>query len=416
MIRSPLKLSFTYNLNILKRPIQILNNYSLYNFVCDVNILIITMLNCGPNFATPPVVPNATLLTLFMYIRHGSRVPYQHWETPNDNFTWNCGNHYLNKKYRKPIANGVMYDFKYDPNEEYSFKPSCKDGYLLDDGYMQLHNLGNLYRKYMIEETGVLPKDYEEKNIYFRSSFLPRCIESGTSFIDGLYPPEGDNETIAVKIGSESNEPLFPHARYNDEFLKGAIRFSSSEESLRREKEFDKNAAPLVKYYNLTFNHILEKFLVGDYFNVLKCSNQPYPKEIVDDIFDELINDTSYFVTDFFGYIRPIADKPIFNELFNEIDAFYRGEKQNRFTLFSGHDVSIAAVLVGLGYPKGKETPPPYASHLTAELWRKDSIDYIRFTLSGDVVKFRGNELTPYNEFKAIYDEYSSNNHKNEEL
>ena len=372
------------------------------------------MLTCCGSLNTPKVIPNATLLTLFMYIRHGQRVPYQHWETSNDNFTWNCGNHYHNMNYRKPVANGVTYDFKSDPNEEYSFKPTCKDGYLLDDGYMQLNRLGKIYKRYLVDETKILPEKYDEKNVYFRSSFLPRCIESGTAFIDGLYPPENDNETINVKIGSASNEPLFPHALYNDDFIKGALRFSNTEETLRREKEFDKNAEKLVNHYNLTFKYVLEKFLVGDYFTVLKCTNQPYPKEIVDDIYDELINDTSYFVTYYFGEIRPLADKPIFNELFNEIDAFYKHEKSNKFTLFSGHDVSLAAILVGLGYTKGKETPPPYASHITAELWRKDGVDYIRFTFGGEVIKFRGNEITPYKDFKKIYEEYSLD--KNEEL
>ncbi|KAH0795365.1 histidine acid phosphatase [Histomonas meleagridis] len=360
---------------------------------------------CTSPFRAPTVVPNATLISLFLFVRHGARVPYQHWERTDIDYEWRCGENYLTRNYRIPLVNGVLTDFKFNSSINHSFLPSCTDGSLLDLGSEQLQKLGQSYRNYLIDETHLLSSEYDSNEIYLRSSYIPRCIESGVSFIDGLYPPQTPDETINVTTGTSTDEPLFPHALANEVFKQKALEFIATDETHRRESLFDANADTLVKYYNLSFTNPLEKFLLGDFMNTLRCNNQPYPREITDPIFPELMSDTAYFVQGYFEFMKPLAEKPIFELMFNEIDLINEGKKTQKFTLYSGHDVTLAAIMVGLGY-LDLSSPPPFASHITAEIWKVEEVDYIRFTFNGNVLKYKGNELTILKQFREEMKQY----------
>ena len=356
---------------------------------------------CFPPPKFPNPVPNATLLSLFMFIRHGARVPIRKWENPNEKYEWHCGENYLNRNYRKPLVNNnYTLNFAYTKDKNYTFLPSCLPGMLLDTGVKQLQNLGKELNKYLVEETKLLPPKYDSNLVYLRSSFYPRCIESSVALLDGLYPPERDNETVNVTVNPPETEPLCPNPTWKG-FLEKQDDFVKSKEFTKSIKEFDEKMSAIARYYNVSFNDDVEKLLVGDFINTHRCEKQPYPKQLADPYYDDRMRNMALFVQGFMEMIQPVGDKPIMEHLLNEIDKFYNGTAQNRFTLFSGHDITISTVLIFLGYNNLKY-PPPFTSNILVELWKKDSKDYIRFVYNGNVLPFKGKDMILLNEFKNI--------------
>jgi hypothetical protein len=103
------------------------------------------------------------------------------------------------------------------------------------------------------------------------------------------------------------------------------------------------------------------------------------------------------------GYISATRDAtyvPLKAMVLRELGAQFAQEKAARFRLFSGHDVTLIAVLAGIGY-KGLETPPQYASHLAVEIWHSDR-PYVRFVFNGDVIPVDGRELLPLSEYREM--------------
>ena len=135
--------------------------------------------------------------------------------------------------------------------------------------------------------------------------------------------------------------------------------------------------------------------------------NQDSPKSdneliINDEIYDKLMSNMAYWETGFLNFTGNLSYMPIFELIMNHIDKMFSMDEQTaKFFLFSGHDVTIAAVLVALGYVD-LTAPPYFASHLAVELWQLDK-PHLRFVYNGDVVPFRGKDLIPLDEFKSIF-------------
>ncbi|KAH0790023.1 histidine acid phosphatase [Histomonas meleagridis] len=361
---------------------------------------------CFAQPRVPPVVPNATLLTLLLFTRHGARVPFQHWESPDVKYEWHCGENYYKRNHRIPLVNGVPTNFSYNSSEKHSFGPSCNDGSLLDQGVQQHINLGASFRKYLVDQTHLLPEQFNSQLIYVRSSYALRCIESGVAFIDGLYPPLSEGETLYVKTNDPDNEPLSPSPTI---FKKKIIEFRDTDYVKNHIERFDRMMQPVADYFNITFHDPFEKILLGDFVNTFRCNEQPYPNDLVDPLLDMMLNDSAVFVDGFPRYVQPDTDKPLIELLLNEIDAFYSGNKKSKFTLLSGHDMTLAILLFGIGCEE-LDVPPPFASHISVEIWRLENIDYIRFVFNGDIIPLKGKDMIPYKEFKEEMNRKYQNN------
>lgn len=58
--------------------------------------------------------------------------------------------------------------------------------YVLQNGKIQLYELGKKYRSYY---ANFIPEEYYDKDVYVRSSDKSRCMMSAYTFLAGLYPP-----------------------------------------------------------------------------------------------------------------------------------------------------------------------------------------------------------------------------------
>lgn len=403
---------------------------------------------CGP-LIPPKPVSNGYLLMLFLITRHGARSPSKNWAREEYLGKWECGNRFNTGFWRTPYVNGEKTEiYKNNPNnieflleeeksleslffcdfsqKEYkiSFPPSCPKGNLLDLGVDQLVNLGNLYRNYLIKQTHLLPSKYDPRTIYIRSSFVPRCIESAVAIINGLYPPDNDSEILNIKTGLSQKEPLCPYSESANEFDELSKEFVKKDEYKKR-IEFFNNLTNLHKFLNMKVVNEIDNLAVADFLNCFRCSGNelPFPpfnqekfnrifdsgiekvdseKILSDDDYDKLMSNLAFYDAGFLNFSGNISYLPILKMISNQIDRLFEMEETvEKFILFSGHDATISAVLVALGH-LDLTSPPPFASHLSVELWQIEK-PCLRFVYNGEVIKFRGNELTPLDEFRSFF-------------
>jgi hypothetical protein len=121
---------------------------------------------------------------------------------------------------------------------------------------------------------------------------------------------------------------------------------------------------------------------------------------LTDELFEHILGDMVAVELGYISAIRDAAYVPLKAMVLRELDAQFAHEKAARFTLFSGHDVTLITVLAGIGY-KGLNIPPQYASHLAIEIWHSDR-PYVRFVFNGEVIPVDGRELLPLSEYREM--------------
>ncbi|KAK8875597.1 hypothetical protein M9Y10_005766 [Tritrichomonas musculus] len=401
-------------------------------------MIINSSIPCSGTLIPPKPVSNGCLLMLFLITRHGARSPSQDWAKKEYAGNWECGNRFNTGFWRTPIVNGKKMDiYKNNPNEvefltekekqesssffdlsknEYkvAFPPSCPNGNLLDLGVDQLVDLGKLYYHYLVNTTKLLPSKFNPKNILVRSSFVPRCVESAVAIINGMYPPENNSEILNITTGQYRNEPLCPYSESTDEFVELSKEFVKKDEFKKRKEYFEK-LKNLHKYLNAKLDNEMDNLVVADFLNCFRCSGNELPlppyneKNSNDDEvaltkndYEQLMSNMAFWEAGFLDFAGNLSYSPIFQLILEHIDKMFSMDEQTaKFILFSGHDVSISAIMVALGY-LDLIAPPPFASHLAVELWQTEK-PCLRFVYNGEVLQFKGKDLTPLDEFKSIF-------------
>jgi hypothetical protein len=347
----------------------------------------------------PPLpLPNATLFSLFLFIRHGTRTPTLHEGWPAAQGNWHCGNRYSTSVTRVPVANGVPYSFAFNASAAHAFKPSCHAGSLTDTGFDDQTALGAAYRGYLVNTTRLLPPEFDPELVSVRSSWLPRAIESATVFVNALFPPKNEGETITIVTGTPStHDPLVPLIDNQDEFSTGFHEFVHSEPMASRVPEAKRLYQPLFEKYNISSREDMDYLTIADLFFPYQCGNGELSEGLTDELWRHMLGNI-LAVED--GYARRrlnVTYRPMLALISGELREQLAGRKKAKFMLLSGHDLTITTFLAGLGY-NGLREPPPYASHLAFEVWQRDGL-YVRLALNGEVLVIKGRGLIPIGEF-----------------
>lgn len=351
---------------------------------------------------------NMTLLSVFIFLRHGERTPVDRWMPKNDSREiWNCDsndaiapqmqsfarsnpsnpNSYTHRRYHSTL------DPKLIP-----FPKNCAKGQLTLDGMRQLKELGAFYHKELVLKRHFLPEYYDPNLVDFRATYSDRAIRSLTSFLVGLYPNADDpDEIITFLTGTLSGrEPLNPDP-YGCKDLQDAYEdfISTDEFKERRDRAWEVHDE-LYKAIGLEKDHQNWQW-IGDWLYSYYCNTNAdltalIPKEVSDYSFEVAMNDTAYYSNGFFDKYRDIPAGPIFRLLYEAIDKRLSGESQTKFSVFSAHDTTIAAILAYFGHANMRGIAP-YRSHLAVEMYQSDHGPMLRFSLNGEVITIDGQDM-----------------------
>jgi hypothetical protein len=355
---------------------------------------------CVAPLSTPAVVPNATLISLFLFTRHGARTPTYHAGWPRSQGEWHCGGRYADPNVRIPLVNGHPTNFGMNSSSVHKYPPTCIDGALLDRGFDQMKSLGAFYRPYLVDDTSLLPDRFLASRVHVHASWLRRSHESALAFFEGLYPPSSPGETLNIEAGDRT-DAMVPGINLSDDWDGAVYDFVDSSPDLQlRLQSAKKLYTPLLDRYNVSSRTALDYLTIADLFHPYRCGNGELSEMIDDALFERMLSDMAAVE---FGYISAARNKTcarLKTMVLRELDAQFAQEKAARFTLFSGHDLTLVTVLAGIGY-KGLKIVPQYAAHLALEIWHSDR-PYVRFVFNGDVIPVRGKELLPLSEYREM--------------
>lgn len=389
-------------------------------------------LPCNAPLNSPPPFPNATLLTILLFVRHGMRSPEQLWHLPGNEGHWECNGTKYFSKFQNVTVNGQPYNYyQYNTSNQYIFPPSCDKGSLINKGVTQMFDLGKLYYNYSLSNNLISPIDDLSK-ISVRSSFVQRCIESALAFLNGFFDQhKGEIQSnLEFETGKMFDEPLAPFPGGSKLMYEDALKFIELDEyknRINKSKEIIKN---FDKYLNVTYPiHEIESLTFGDYINTLRCANQEEeviktkdhesPSEenlVTPELHKEIMNNMAYMEAGFYKFSTAPSIAPIYKLIMQKLKKVKAKNPKKIFNLFSGHDGTLSALMIAFG--EEIEFPPPFASHFAIEVWKQNDSNVIRASFNGKVIK-----TIPYKEFKKSakklikeYDEMEKKLSKNSEL
>ncbi|KAF8589105.1 phosphoglycerate mutase-like protein [Ramaria rubella] len=162
----------------------------------------------------PLAPPSLTLEQVHVYVRHGERAPVGiRLNTPAANLPehWlmcTAGRAFRAAVYgpgagEAPDSDKAFLEVRraVERKDGTGIEGECMLGELTDIGRQSTYNYGVAMRKLYIEKLGFLPDVInDEKAVYFRSTNMPRTIESLQQVVQGLYPNPKYGNGIVPKI------------------------------------------------------------------------------------------------------------------------------------------------------------------------------------------------------------------------
>jgi hypothetical protein len=351
---------------------------------------------CTAGFSLPSPVPNATLISLFVFLRHGSRAPSSAFGRPTIPGDWQCG-HRISPHTRVPIVNGTAKDFTFNASADHVYKPSCNGGELLDIGFDELRTLGSHYREYLTDTNRLLPPTYDPHLVTLRATNAGRAILSGLAFFEGLYPPKSPGEPLIVLQNDATTDELLPGLRKDQPGqLNRIAEFESLPSTQNLIDRAHKLYMPIFKKWNLTINSTFDLMFAGDVFLCGRCGGSFRDRAVSPSIWEAMEKDAKIFDETYFQFLGKDGYLPIWRMLSKQIDAQFAKTDTPVVRVFSAHDTTLRSLLEGLGTT---ERGVPFASNIAVELWHSKQT-FVRFVFNGKVVKVNGKELIPLEDFK----------------
>lgn len=298
-------------------------------------------------------------------------------------------------------------------------------GQLTAEGMRQEYEMGRTFRKRYVEETHLLPPNYQRETLYVRSTDAERTLMSAESLLMGLYPagtgPHSDDGEVGLP-GAFQPVPIHTApTKYDD-----VINMNVSEETYKQlmEKyvystlEWQQRDSKLKGKYSLwakltgvKIQGLDDLIYVGDTLFIHRLHHKPMPSGLSDEDIDTIIENGNWA---FMAEERPAPVAVVFSTklMHNIADYLKRGSDQHsplKYVLLSAHDSTIASAMSYMGVPL--DVPPRYASDLNFSLFKTDANSYIvRVTYNDKPVTIPacGGTVCTLDKFMEISDEYQS--------
>ena len=358
----------------------------------DIDFPCVAPIDNANIFLKSKPLSNMKLLQVIALTRHGARSPISSY-TPNITEDWYCDDEFYGPQNEIPwsprfFAEGGKIHrrnhLKYD-SDLLTYKPSCLPGHLITQGMKEHHDLGDYFRRYYIEHLGFLPKNYDPKYIYLRSSEADRCQNSAISFLTGLYPSVTPDDVISYATGIPSLELLHPQTSQCEDLTNEWNEWVKTDEYKKRKEAAIPYLKPLADSVGVDiYEEEATWMFIGDWMATIACTNHTFPDYVNDTVLEVGMDAVEYYSHGFFNFSKKgVAASAIMREILRLIDSRISGKTDYKFALLSAHDVSIVASLILLGYDNPHWSP--FRSYFVTELWEGDDQQmYIRFLYNSE--------------------------------
>ncbi|CAG4921724.1 unnamed protein product [Colias eurytheme] len=266
-------------------------------------------------------------------------------------------------------ARAPVSTYKSDPFKNYQWPDGL--GSLTNVGKLQLYELGRKYRSYYAT---FIPEEYNEKDIYVRSSDASRCMMSAYTFLAGLYPPT-DRQMWHPEI---MWQPIPVHSlpREIDNIVaatKPCKAWKRMYEELLDEKNSDTKYTELFDYLSKHTNQTMRSVLNVDFlYSTLNTQQEAGLKlpEWTKNVFPIKMRQPFMLSLALLSYndsLQRLHTGPLLGKIRSHLqEAVTHINMDRALYVYSAHDVNMVSLMRSLGFTELME--PEYGSSIVVEL------------------------------------------------
>lgn len=271
------------------------------------------------------------------------------------------------------------------------YPPNCFLNDLTVEGTSQIHNLGLVYRKYLLSIDTNYLNDKRSQRFRIRATNDDNSLRNTISFLTGLFNDDKVDD-LEIITGTKNKEIIIPDKKYCND-IKSIIKdFESSDEChdiISNAVNDFKNIFQYLNYSQDTIQSLTRTQIMSifDFILSMHCNEQITDFNLTDEQFDKI--ETYYSKLSFNPFFSVskskigIAASALTREILRTINMTIHNTNTIKFSLFSSDDSAIAALLSLL---KHKRVIIPYASHLSIAILKKNNSYYLQIALNGKLL------------------------------
>jgi acid phosphatase len=248
----------------------------------------------------------------------------------------------------------------------------------------QLRELGDVYRKYLIDQLKFLSPGYvNPSEIFVRATGLDRSYRSAVSFLRGLYPPAMPDEFVSVTVGSTNRDLLRPRAASCAEIAKLESEYQSGQFTQ------DRNAiqpllTPLLR--QLGIDELDYDTLDGicDWITAMHC-HEHVMANVTAEVVSQCRSISAKMVATAFRTSPGVGFSYGMREVIRAMNDAIAGVTNVKLSLFALHNKGLIALLVALG--QEITSVPLQRAHVAFEVYSKEQRYYLRVAYNGVVLQ-----------------------------
>ncbi|CCA68200.1 related to acid phosphatase ACP2 precursor [Serendipita indica DSM 11827] len=315
--------------------------------------------------AYPEQPTGLSLEQVHVYVRHGERTPVG---TRMNNPPANIPEHWPLCRGGRKFSAGIL---QATENKQALYSPGtidiervvefrngsstsgiCMLGELTDVGRGSTHDFGKALRKIYIERLGFLPDSTQDTSpVYYRSTNVPRTIESLQQIINGLYPNGKNLHRPQLLVRNAKDENIIPNHFSCKRLERLAVSFAqaAAEKLNPTLKPLDKRLSKYLDGEPVRVDGKPRASGILDTIRAAKAHNIRVPREFNDQSTMDLIEFA--VVTEWFGgYKNPeyrrLAMGPLLDDLQRKMQQKVEQQDQDplKLLVYSTHDTAVAGI------------------------------------------------------------------------
>lgn len=349
---------------------------------------------CEPKIEKYKARKDADLIQVQLLTRHGARTPLHSSKTLRNQ--WTCLHTEISSiasELSRPLHVANVHG-------KSIFLGNCQFGQLVDKGHDALTRLGAYIRDVYIDKLKLLPKKFNPKIMYFRSTYSLRTMHSMMALVKNLYP---NLTEITIHTADKQYDPWRRTSSL-------CPRLEEVTESIQKSDEWKKEnldgdpelTSKMKRIFGVKWEH------TNDAATSARCEGFELPPNITHKEIDRAVSLKArqrQFILSHES-IFPLFFSYSMAEMLNEMIDRINGRSKYRFIYWSAHDGNILAFLGFLGYVDNKW--PPYGSFIVTELWKyreNGGKFFLQFRYNGKILKaprFMNSSDIPFDDFRKF--------------
>ncbi|KAJ8956333.1 hypothetical protein NQ318_015071 [Aromia moschata] len=237
--------------------------------------------------------------------------------------------------------------YRNDPFKNNSYWGGVDYGYLVNEGKVQMYNLGKWLRK---RYKSFLPERYNNRDFIVYSSQVDRCLMSAAACAAGMFPPTDDDELWNRELRWQ---PIPVHAKTDDMIFQRihCPRYSRMLREVWKGEEFSEVNRKNAEFYAYVSQMAGDKLrMLFGILMVQSAFDVPFP-EWVNKSFDKMhrlarLEMVSHTYTPELTRLRL---GPLVDAMINSFEAILEGsDNAHKFMFWSAHEGTLVNILNGM--------------------------------------------------------------------